>query len=425
MIKACLIGKKLGHSISPVIHERFYETSGINGTYELCETPEDGLKDLLNRLKQEGYRGANVTIPYKTIVIQYLDGISDKAKAIGAVNTIHFSEGKAYGYNTDYFGLKTLIQSNNIEIEAKKVIVLGTGGAAKCAKKLVQDMGAEEVVSVSRTQNQGAITYKRLEESSSIDVLINTTPVGMFPDVYGCPVTDEVIKKCESVVDVVYNPMKTQLIRKAMGLSNKIATGLMMLTAQAVKAQEIWNSQSFSIQVYSDVYKYVEKLKTNIVLIGMPGSGKSSIGKIVADKLGKSFVDTDSLIEQKHGRIPDIFANEGEKVFRVYEGDAAELAADIRGAVIATGGGIILNEKNMDVLKQSGIVFFIDRPLDVLLKTTDGSYRPLIADDNNRIKVLYKQRYPLYCKYADYTVNNSAETKSCVNDIINLWGSVQ
>lgn len=420
MIKACLIGKKLGHSMSPVIHERFYRTSGINGTYELCEVPEDGLKDLLNRLMLEGYSGANVTIPYKTTVMQYLDGISDEAQAIGAVNTVHFSEGKTYGYNTDYFGLKTLLRANDIEIKGKKVVVLGTGGASKCAVKLVQDMGAAEVVAVSRIQNLGAIDYQQLEEKSNIDVLINTTPVGMFPDVFGCPVVEAVINKCESVIDVIYNPMKTQLIRKAMGLGKKTATGLMMLTAQAVKAQEIWNGKNFSKQVYSEVYDYVEKLKTNIVIIGMPGSGKSSIGQMVADKLGKSFVDTDDLIEQKHGRIPDIFANQGEKVFRRYESDAAELAADIRGAVIATGGGIILSERNMDVLKRSGIVYFIDRPLDVLLKTTDGSYRPLIADDNNRIKVLYEQRYPLYCNYADYTVNNNAQIESCVNDIINL-----
>lgn len=425
MIKACLIGKKLGHSMSPVIHERFYETSGINGIYELCETPEHSLKDLLNRLKQEGYSGANVTIPYKTTVMQYLDGVSDEAKAIGAVNTIHFSEGKAYGHNTDYFGLKTLLKANAIEVKGKIVVVLGTGGAAKCAVKLVQDMGAAQVVSVSRTLRQGAISYKQLEELSSIDVLINTTPVGMFPDVYGCPVTEEVIKKCKSVVDVVYNPMKTQLIRKAMSLGKKTATGLMMLTAQAVKAQEIWNGKSFSKQVYDDVYNYVEKLKTNIVIIGMPGSGKSTIGKMVADRLGKSFVDTDELIEQKYGRIPDIFANDGEKVFRGYESDAAELAADIRGAVIATGGGIILNERNMDVLKHSGIVFFIDRPLDILMRTTDGSYRPLIADDSSRLKTLYEQRYPLYCEYADYIISNDTEIESCVKDIINLWGSVQ
>lgn len=425
MIKACLIGKKLGHSISPVIHERFYVTSRIDGTYELCETSEDELKELLNRLKLEGYSGANVTIPYKTTVMQYLDGISDEAKAIGAVNTICFREGKAYGHNTDYFGLKTLIQFNNIRVKDKTVVVLGTGGAAKCAKKLMQDMGAKQVVSVSRTLNQGAINYKQLEELSSIEVLINTTPVGMFPDVYGCPVTDEVIKKCKSVIDVVYNPMETHLTRKALALGKKTASGLMMLTAQAVKAQEIWNSQNFSTKVYSDVYNYVENLKTNIVIIGMPSSGKSSIGKMVADKIGKSFVDTDELIEQKHGRIPDIFANEGEEIFRGYESDAAELAADIRDAVIATGGGIILNERNMDVLKKSGVVFFIDRPLDVLLKTTDGSYRPLIADDNSRIKALYQQRYPIYCKYADYIVNNNTELKSCAYDIINLWGSVQ
>lgn len=425
MIKACLIGKKLAHSMSPVIHERFYRTEGIEGVYELCETTEDGLKDLLNKLKNQGCNGVNITIPYKTTVMQYLDSISDEAKAIGAVNTIRFKNGKAYGYNTDYFGLKTLLEANDIEIEGKKVVVLGTGGASKCAVKLAYDMGAAEVAAVSRNEKQGVITYQQLEKISHIDVLINTTPVGMSPDVCGCPVSESVVQKCLSIVDVIYNPMKTKLIRKALKLGKKTAAGLMMLTAQAIKAQEIWNNKIFSKQVYSNVYGYVEKLKTNIVIIGMPGSGKSSIGKMVADKLDKNFIDTDELIERDHGIIPDIFVNEGEKMFRTYESDAADLAADIRGAVIATGGGIILNKKNIDVLKQSGIVFFIDRPLDVLLKSTDGSYRPLIADDNSRIKTLYEQRYPLYCEYADSIVNNDNEIESCVKDIIKLWGNVQ
>ncbi len=423
MIKACLLGKKLRHSLSPVIHKKFFELTGMKGSYELLETHKEKLGSVIKELEENGYCGANVTIPFKTDVMQFLDEISEEAAEIGAVNTIHFRDGRAKGFNTDYFGLKDTLDNAGICLEDGIIAVLGTGGASKCAVKLAKDMNAAQVLAVSRSPMSGAISYDELEKTDRIDVLINTTPAGMYPDVFGCPVSDGVIKKSGCVVDIVYNPMQTQLLQKSNAIGKKTAGGLLMLTSQAVKAQEIWNDTSYSDSIYNKVYEYVRKLKTNIVIIGMPGSGKSSIGRAVAEKLGKNFADTDELIELQHGSIPDIFSKQGEPVFRNYERQAAELASGIRGAVIATGGGIVLDKCNIDQLKKTGLVVFIDRPLSVLIEETDGSGRPLIADDNSRIKSLYEQRYGLYNKYADVVVKNDEDINKCVNKIIEAWGS--
>ena len=374
-------------------------------------------------MAKKAFSGANVTIPFKTDVIEYLDEVSEEARFIGAVNTILFRSGRTKGFNTDYYGLKNTLDSAQISLEGSLVAVLGTGGASKCAVKLADDHNAAQILTVSRNPKNDEISYQELVKADKIDVLINTTPVGMYPDVYGCPVSNEVIEKCGCVVDIVYNPMQTQLMKKAQAMGKKTAGGLLMLTSQAVKSQEIWNDEQYNESIYKEVYEYVRDLKTNIVIIGMPGSGKSSIGKAVSEKLGKNFVDTDELIELQHGNIPDIFSKQGEPVFREYEKQAAKLASDIRGAVIATGGGIILDKSNIDQLKRTGLIVFIDRPLSVLIKETDGTGRPLIADDNNRIKRLYEQRYGLYNKYADVVVKNDEDINKCVNKIIKAWGS--
>ncbi len=423
MIKACLLGKKLGHSLSPVIHEKFFELTGIKGSYQLHETQQEKLGSVIKELGEKDFRGANVTIPFKTDIIQFLDDISEEAQAIGAVNTILFSGGKTKGFNTDYYGLKNILDNAQISIEGRVVAVLGTGGASKCAVKLAKDMNAAQILIVSRNPKSKEISYQELGNEAGIDVLVNTTPAGMYPDVYGCPVSNDVIEKSGCVVDIVYNPMQTQLMKKAQAMGKKTAGGLLMLTSQAIKAQEIWNDEKYNENIYKEVYEYVRDLKTNIVIIGMPGSGKSSIGKAVSEKLGKNFIDTDELIEQQHGSISDIFNKKGEPIFREYERQAAKLASDIRGAVIATGGGIILDKSNIDQLKKTGLIVFIDRPLSVLIKETDGSGRPLIADDNNRIKELYEKRYGLYNKYADVVVNNDEDIDKCANKIIEAWGS--
>ncbi|MGI5849432.1 MAG: shikimate dehydrogenase [Christensenellales bacterium] len=427
MKKAGLIGKKLGHSLSPKIHQKFYSLANIEGSYELFETPKTEIGTLLNRIKSEGYIGVNVTIPYKTEVMRYLDKVSAEAAAIGAVNTICFTSGKMQGYNTDYFGLKTLLDANGIVAYGKRIVILGTGGAARCAFRLMQDEGAAEVRTVSRSpekadQEMEAVGYDALRSYETIDILINTTPVGMSPNYNGCPVNADIVHKSGSIVDIIYNPPQTQLLKQAKAYGKICANGLMMLSAQGIKAQEIWNGEAYSAEMYQDVYNYLLRLispkKTNVVLIGMPGSGKTSIGQRLAKKLGKEFVDTDAMIEAKFGPIPDIFSKQGEAVFREYEREAAELAASLSDTVISTGGGIILNPHNMQRLGQTGVIVFLDRPLEKLIKDTDISYRPLLAGGKDALTSLYNSRHALYKKYADIIPDNTRDIDDSVTDII-------
>lgn len=428
MIKAGLIGEKLGHSMSPAIHQKFYETANINGSYELFETSADGLSALLDSLLERGYVGVNVTIPYKTEVMQYLDEISKEAQAIGAVNTIHFKNGKRYGHNTDYFGLKTLLESSDVALRGKRVAILGTGGAAKCAYKLAADMGAGERIVVSRHPDEAdtklkAVDYSALDALESIDVLVNTTPVGMSPNVDKCAVSDSVIQKSAQVVDLIYNPLQTLLLKKAKALNKTSVNGLLMLVAQAIKAQEIWNGRAFDRSIYSQVYEHVlgtmSPKSTNIVLIGMPGSGKTSIGKQLAQRLNMDFADTDTMIEDEYGAIPKIFETRGESVFRDYEREAAAQAANRIGAVISTGGGIILDEHNMKTLGRTGTIVFIDRPIAKLLEDIDIEGRPLLKEGKHALVALLNQRENLYRKFAEIIVDNTADIESCIAYIIN------
>ncbi len=425
-IKAGLLGEKLSHSLSPAIHHKFWRLTGTEGSYELFEARRYDIEALLGRLEREGYIGINVTIPYKTEVIKYLSELSPEAEAIGSVNTIIFKGGRRLGYNTDYFGLKTLLDSSDIEIKGRSVVILGTGGAARCALKLARDMGAQRVIAASRspesTEVSGAVSYEALDSLGSIGVLINTTPVGMSPHPDGCPVTADVIQKCGSVVDLIYNPATTKLLAHAQALGIKAVNGLGMLCAQAVKAQEIWNGQTYGGIIYDSVYRHMLRVvyKPNIVLTGMPGSGKTTVGRLLAGRLGMEFIDTDAMVEQEHGPIPDIFNAGGEETFRAYEREAAKKAAAAHGAVISTGGGIILDGRNMDALRETGTVVFLDRPLEALLEDTDTSGRPLLAGGRDAIAALYKLRHGLYKQYADIITDNSYGAEGCAQKIIEV-----
>lgn len=424
-MKAGLIGEKLSHSLSPQIHKKFYDFAGIQGSYELFETPKGKLGELLGRLESEGLTGVNVTIPYKTEIMKYLDSLSPEAEAIGAVNTVLLSGGKRYGHNTDYFGLKALIDSAGAELSGASAVILGTGGAARCALKLLRDMVTGSITAASRRPSEAdavfkAISYGELEALPRIDILVNTTPCGMYPDTDCCPVTSSVIKKCGCVIDLIYNPAETKLLSKAREYGINTVNGLLMLCAQAVKAQEIWNGKAYGGEIYDAVYDYMQRkvYKTNIVLTGMPGSGKTTVGRLLAEQKRMGFADTDAIVEETHGAIPDIFSREGEPAFRSYEHDATVKAAAMRNTVISTGGGIILDKTNMDALRGTGTVVFIDRPLEILLSETDTSGRPLLAGGREAIAALFGQRHRLYTVYADIIQENTSDAQSCVADII-------
>ncbi len=403
-----LIGEKLGHSFSKIIHEQF----GIYD-YDLKEIPCDGLDEFM-RAKE--FKGINVTIPYKEDVIKYLDYIDDNARAIGAVNTIVNKDGKLSGYNTDYFGLKSLLEENGFELSGKKVLILGTGGTSKTAYAVAKNLGASSINKVSRSGKDGAITYEEAyEKYADADYIINTTPAGMFPKNEAKPAELTKFKNLQGVADVIYNPNRTRLLLEAKELGIKNCGGLKMLILQAVAACELFTGEKVSEEKINGIHQNLFDTNTNIVLTGMPGSGKSTIGVLLAEKLGKEFVDTDARIEEREGRkISDIFATDGEPYFRNVEKEVIKEAAELKNCIISTGGGAILNNENIKNLAANGRIYFLDRKPEDLVPTDD---RPL-ANEQSKIMKLYDERLPIYEDTCDVRINAEEGIEESVEAII-------
>lgn len=396
-MKYGLIGEKLGHSYSKVIHELIGYYS-----YDLKEIPRDEL-DAFICAKE--YKGLNVTIPYKQDVMKHLDFIDEGAKQIGAVNTIVNRDGVLSGYNTDYYGLKKLIESTGESLEGGKVLILGTGGTSKTATAVVGSLGASNIIIVGRTAKEGCITYdEAINNHSDADFIINTTPCGMYPNVGVSPIDLKPFAKLKLVVDVVYNPARTQLMLEAAKLGIKSLGGLKMLVYQAVVAAGYFTGEEVPDEVAESIYKKVRAQSENIVLIGMPSVGKTTIGKKLAKELSMDFVDTDEQIVARENReISDIFANEGEPYFRQVESEVIREVSFRKNTIIATGGGAILNEKNVEVLKAFGIIYLLDRDLKRLMPTGN---RPL-SNDKDKLKKLYEVRMPIYKKAADVVIDGN------------------
>lgn len=390
-----LIGEKLGHSYSKIIHELI----GIY-KYDLKEIPKDELKDYI---LSKDYKGLNVTIPYKQDVIPLLDSIDAGAEAIGAVNCIVNREGKLYGYNTDYYGLKKLIESSGHDLQNKKVLILGTGGTSKTAMKVVEDLGAKEIVKVGRQKREGNISYEEaLELHLDADAIVNTTPSGMYPNIDVKPLSLKSFAKLEVLIDVIYNPPRTKLMLEAEELGIDAYGGLKMLVYQAIAAAELFCDCKIEEEKSLKIYRQVRNENENIVLIGMPAVGKSTLGRMLAKELSMELIDTDTEIVKKEGRqISDIFANEGEKYFRDVESEIVKECSLKKGVIIATGGGAILREENVSVLKSFGKLILLNRPLESLIPTGN---RPL-ASDRDKITKLYNERMPIYNKIADVIVD--------------------
>ena len=403
------IGEHLKHSFSKEIHALL-----ANYEYEIKEIPAAEL-DAFMRARE--FTAINVTIPYKERVMPYLDYIDGQALAIGAVNTIVNKCGKLYGYNTDFFGMSELIRHADICVSEKKVAILGTGGTAKTAFAVATALGAKEILRVSRNAVKDAVSYEELyEKHSDTDIIINTTPVGMFPNSENCPIDISKFPSLSGVIDAIYNPLRTRLISEAKEQKIPAEGGLYMLVAQAVRASEIFTETKFGERVLDKTFEKILNEKENIVLIGMPSSGKSTVGKIIADKLSREFIDTDSLIVNDSGmEISRIFTELGEDEFRKMEADAVRRASERCGLVIATGGGAPLFGKNLMVLKQNGRVFFIDRPLCELIPTED---RPL-SNSKDAVKKLYSERYELYLKSADKVIIADKDAALVAREIVN------
>lgn len=387
-----LIGEKLGHSFSREIHQRL---GGYD--YLLQELTPAQLPAFLEK---RDFRGINVTIPYKQTVIPLLDEVDPKAAAIGAVNTIVNRRGRLCGYNTDYDGMAALARHAGLTLKNKNVLILGTGGTSRTAMTVAADLGAAEIRRVSRTGRGDAITYEQAADLP-VQVLINTTPCGMYPGCDGQPMDLSRFGWLEGVLDAVYNPLRTRLVLQARDNGARGQGGLYMLVAQAAAACRLFLDRPLPDGALDSVYRAIHGQKQNIVLTGMPGSGKSTVGRVLARQLDRELVDTDTeIIRVAKKPIPEIFAQRGERGFRDLESQVIQEVSRRTGLVIATGGGAILREENVRRLRQNGRIYFLDRPAEDILPTDD---RPL-ARDMEAVRQRYAERYPRYTSTADAAV---------------------
>ena len=401
-MKCGLLGRHLRHSYSPQIHKMLGDYS-----YELFEVEPENLEGFL---KCNDFYGLNVTIPYKKAVIPYCSKLSPQAEVLGAVNTIvKTPDGKLIGHNTDYYGFTYLLDSSGLSVSGKKVLVLGSGGASATVAAVLTAANAKVVI-VSRT---GENHYGNLHLHTDAAVIVNATPVGMFPDNGHSPIDLVQFPKLEGVLDVIYNPARTALLLDAEKRGLIAINGLSMLVAQAKESAQWFTGKAIPDEIIADVHSKLQTQMENILLIGMPGCGKSTIGMLLAQKCGREFVDTDALIVEKTGKsIPEIFATEGESGFRALETATLAEVCKKSGLVIATGGGCITKPENYDLLHQNSKIIWIKR--DISLLPTDG--RPL--SQAQELQAMYNSRAPLYDAFSDITVNNNRSPENVVNSIL-------
>ena len=402
--KRCgLIGEKLGHSFSPAIHGKLADYE-----YRLYELSPGQLGPFLEKKE---FDGLNVTIPYKKTVIPYCDELTEAAKSIGSVNTIvKLPDGTLLGHNTDYDGIMWLLKNAGAQVKGKKAVVLGTGGASLTVQAALRNLGAAQVVVISRS---GEDNYENIARHSDAKILINATPVGMYPKTGVSPVDLDVFTALEGVFDVVYNPAKTQLLLEAEKRGIPCANGLGMLVAQAKAACERFTGQPVADEKVYTIKAEMERTTRNVMLIGMPGSGKSTVGAALAESLGRRLVDVDERIVELAGySIPEIFAKDGEEGFRQIEHQALCEVSKESGLVIATGGGVVTRPENLDPMRQNSLIVWLLR--DTALLPKDG--RPL--SQTNSLTEMFKVREPLYRAAADCIADNNGSLEDTVKQIL-------
>ena len=403
-MKTGLLGRHLSHSYSPQIHAYLGDYP-----YALFEREPEDVEDFL---KNGDFTAINVTIPYKKTVMLYCT-LTDTAKYMGSVNTIvRQPDGSLLGHNTDYFGFTSMVKKSGLDVAGKKCLVLGSGGASVTAVAVLKELGAHVVV-ISRS---GENNYENLHRHADAAVICNCTPVGMYPHNGVSPLNLDLFPQLEGVLDMIYNPARTQLLMDAENRGLIAENGLWMLVAQAKEAAEWFLNEKLQDSLIQFVYDKMRQQMENIILIGMPGSGKSTVGKLLAEKLGKTFVDADVELVKNYGTdIPTIFATEGEAGFRAKETAILENLGKKAGLVIATGGGCVTRPENYPLLHQNGTVFWLQRNIDKL--PTHG--RPL--SQATKMEDMYQRRSPLYEQFADHRIDNDGSVESTVAEILAKW----
>ncbi len=397
-----LLGAKLGHSYSPQIHARLGSYS-----YSLFEKSPQELEGFL---LHGDFNGLNVTIPYKKAVIPFCRSLSPRAQALGAVNTlVRQPDGSLIGHNTDYYGFEAMVKQSALAVSGKKALVLGSGGASNTAAAVLKDMGARVVV-ISRS---GENNYTNLHLHEDAALLINATPVGMYPSNGVSPVDLERFPRLEGVLDLIYNPARTRLLLDAQSRGLVAVNGLKMLVAQAKESAEWFTGTPIEDSAIDRIYRELKNRMENTVLIGMPGSGKTTVGKALSRITGKEFVDSDAVLENQAGRsIPEILSADGEEVFRAMETRVLSELASRSGIILSTGGGCVTREENFPLLRQNGTVFWLQREIGKL--PTQG--RPL--SQAGALSDMYARRQPLYRHFANRTVDNNGSLEDTVAQIL-------
>ena len=402
-----LLGEHLGHSFSPFLHHALGDEA-----YRLYELP---VQELEAFVKQENIGGLNVTIPYKETVLPLADELSPAVEAIGAANTLYRRDGRLIAENTDVLGFLYLLDANRIDVDGKKVLVFGSGGASKAVLEALRRKGAGEVLVVSRRGGDAPlISYDELPDHTDADVVVNTTPVGMYPDNLASVTDLSRFDHLSGVVDIVYNPLRTGLLLQAEALGIPHANGLGMLVAQAVRAHEFFFDTNVDDRVIEDLTARLTRTATNLVLIGMPGSGKSSVAKLLSEKTGREVLELDRAIEEAAGKpIPAIFAEDGEDVFRDLESSCIAAAGARNGVILSLGGGAVTRERNYLPLHQNGRIYCLKRDLSLL--AMDG--RPL-SKDLDTLRTMEQERAPMYERFADVTVVNDGTLEDAADAIL-------
>lgn len=397
-----LLGRKLGHSYSPQIHAHLGDY-----VYRIFEKEPEEIETFL---KSGDFHGINVTIPYKKDVIPFLSELSPAAQRMGAVNTIvRRADGTLIGHNTDYFGFQSMVQRSGLTVTGKKVLVLGSGGASNTVVVVFKELGAKVVV-ISRS---GENNYSNLHLHADAAVIVNATPVGMYPNTGASPIDLGLFPRLEGVLDVIYNPARTQLLLDAESRGLVTMNGLWMLVAQAKESAEWFAGTPLSDDKIAQIHQLLRLQMENIVLVGMPGCGKSTVGRLLAEQTGKQFIDADTALEETAGRkITDIIPNDGVEAFRSLETQTLADWGKKSGLVLATGGGCVTKERNYPLLHQNGTIVWLTRDLSSL--PTDG--RPL--SQSGKLEEMFRQREPMYRRFADLVIDNSGSPAETVQKIL-------